>query len=99
VTEADTHGYTRIVVDRRGRILGGTIVGPRAGETVGELTLAVKAGLSTSTVAGAIHPYPTFNDPLWNAAIVDVRHRLGQGTAAGAIRFLRWVRSAVVGRR
>ncbi|GAA4374615.1 hypothetical protein GCM10023152_17580 [Agromyces bauzanensis] len=99
VAEADIDGYTRIVVDRRGRILGGTIVGPRAGETVGELTLAVKAGLSTSTVAGASHPYPTFNDPLWNTAVADVRHRLGRGAIAVAIRILRRVRTAVVGRR
>ncbi|MGE3192010.1 MAG: NAD(P)/FAD-dependent oxidoreductase [Microbacteriaceae bacterium] len=96
ITESDTTGFTQIVVDRRGRILGGTIVGPRAGETVGELTLAVHAGLSTSSVASAMHPYPTYNDPLWNAAIQDVRHRLGRGLVAGAIRLLRRLRALVV---
>ncbi|MGE3194542.1 MAG: NAD(P)/FAD-dependent oxidoreductase [Microbacteriaceae bacterium] len=97
ITESDTTGFAQIVVDRRGKILGGTIVGPRAGETVGELTLAVHAGLSTSSVASAIHPYPTYNDPLWNAAIQDVRHRLGRGLVAGAIRLLRRIRALVVG--
>lgn len=96
IAESNTSGYTEIVVDRRGRILGGTIVGPRAGETVGELALAVKAKLSTSTVASTIHPYPTYNDPLWNAAVADVRYRLGQGVIAGSIDMLRKLRSMVM---
>ena len=96
ITESNTTGFTEIVVDRRGRILGGTIVGPRAGETVGELALAVKAKLSTSTVASTIHPYPTYNDPLWNAALVDVRYRLGRGLIAGAVSLLRKLRSMVM---
>ncbi len=96
ITESNTTGFTEIVVDRRGRILGGTIVGPRAGETVGELALAVKAKLSTSTVASTIHPYPTYNDPLWNAALVDVRYRLGRGLVAGAVSLLRKLRSMVM---
>ena len=96
ITESATAGYTRVVVDRRGRILGGTIVSPRAGETVGELALSVKAGLTTSTLAGTTHPYPTFNDPLWNAAVADVRHRLGRGAAGAAVRGLRAIRAFVV---
>ena len=93
ITESNTSGFTEIVVNQRGRILGGTIVGPRAGETVGELTLAVHAKLSTSALASTIHPYPTYNDPLWNAAVSDVRYRLGRGVVAGAIGALRRLRS------
>lgn len=93
ITESDTTGFTQIVVDRKGRILGGTIVGPRAGETVGELALAVKQRLSTSALAGTTHPYPTYNDPLWNAAVDDVRYRLGRGPVAVAIRILAKVRA------
>lgn len=93
ITESDTTGFTQIIVDRKGRILGGTIVGPRAGETVGELALAVKQRLSTSALAGTTHPYPTYNDPLWNAAVDDVRYRLGRGPVAVAIRILAKVRA------
>jgi pyruvate/2-oxoglutarate dehydrogenase complex dihydrolipoamide dehydrogenase (E3) component len=92
IAEDDTVGYTRIVVDRRGTILGGTIVGPRAGETLGELTLAVQARLTTNTIAGTTHAYPTYNDPLWNTAVADVRHRLSRGGIARAIRVLRRIR-------
>lgn len=96
ITESDTSGFTQIVVDQRGRIVGGTIVGPRAGETVGELTLAVHAKLSTSSLASTIHPYPTYNDPLWNAAVSDVRSRLSRGAIALAIDALQRLRSALM---
>ena len=96
ITESNTSGFTQIVVDRRGRLLGGTIVGPRAGETVGELALAVHAKLSTSALASTIHPYPTYSDPLWNAAVSDVRYRLSRGAIAGAIALLRRLRSVVM---
>ncbi|WP_405219193.1 dihydrolipoyl dehydrogenase family protein [Agrococcus sp. Ld7] len=89
IADGDTSGYTAIVVDGRGRIVGGTIVGPRAGETMGELSLAVHAGLTTQDVAGATHPYPTYNDALWNAAIKDYRWRASQGATGAAIGVLR----------
>ena len=95
IAESNTTGFTQIVVDRRGRIIGGTIVGPRAGESVGELSLAVHARLSTGSVASTIHPYPTYNDPLWNAAVIDVRYRLGRGVVAAAIQLLARLRSIV----
>lgn len=89
IADGDTSGFTTIVVDGRGRIVGGTIVGPRAGETMGELSLAVHAGLTTQDVAGATHPYPTYSDALWNAAIKDYRWRASQGATGTAIGVLR----------
>lgn len=79
VAENDTAGFTRIIVDRRGRILGGTIVGPRAGETLGELTLAVDQGITVQRLASAVHAYPTYSDGLWHAAILEDRRRLREG--------------------
>ena len=76
VAERRTEGFARLVLGRRSRVLGATVVGPRAGETLAELTLAVRKGLSTSDLAGTIHPYPTYVDGPWNAAIGDVRARL-----------------------
>ncbi len=92
VAEAETDGYTTLVVDRRGRVHGATVVGPRAGETLGELSLAVKMKLSTSAIAGTTHAYPTFSDAVWNAAVANVRERLGQGSVAVAVTVLRAVR-------
>lgn len=77
VTEASREGFVRLVIDRRGRILGGTIVGPRAGESLGELSLAVAQKMTTRQLAGVTHAYPTYNDALWNAAVVHARQALG----------------------
>ena len=76
VAEDATDGVTSLVLDRRGRVVGGTVVGPRAGETLGELTLAVRRGITAGDLAGTTHAYPTFNDGLWNAAVAHVRGRV-----------------------
>ena len=49
-----------------------------------ELTLAVRNGLRTGDLAGTIHPYPTYGDGPWNAAIDEVRGRLA-GPATHAV--------------
>lgn len=88
ITEGRTDGFTRLVVDRSGKILGGTIVGPRAGESLAELALAVQKGMTTSDIAGTTHAYPTYSDGVWNAALADVRERLGSGPMRAAVRVL-----------
>ena len=59
----DFHGGTlKLVADRsRGVLIGATLVTPRAGEILGELVLAVKAGTPVRALADVIHPYPAFN--------------------------------------
>lgn len=60
---ADFHGgMLKLVADRkRGVLVGATMVTPRAGEILGELLLAVKAGTPLKTLADVIHPFPAFN--------------------------------------
>jgi len=59
----DFHGGAlKLVADReRGVLVGATLVTPRAGEILGELVLAVKAGTPLRTLADVIHPFPAFN--------------------------------------
>jgi pyruvate/2-oxoglutarate dehydrogenase complex dihydrolipoamide dehydrogenase (E3) component len=78
VAEGRTEGFSRLALGRRSRITGATVVGPRAGEALAELVLAVRTGLRTADVAATTHPYPTYADGPWNAAIDDVRSRLGR---------------------
>jgi len=88
VAEDRTDGFTRLVLDRRGRVRGATVVGPRAGEALAELTLAVAKGLRARDLAGVVHPYPTYGDGAWNAAIVDARARLAAPPARALTRLL-----------
>ena len=59
----DFHGGAlKLVADREhGVLVGATLVTPRAGEILGELVLAVKAGTPVRTLADVIHPFPAFN--------------------------------------
>jgi pyruvate/2-oxoglutarate dehydrogenase complex dihydrolipoamide dehydrogenase (E3) component len=59
----DFHGGTiKLVADRgRGVLVGATLVSPRAGEILGELVLAVKAGTPLRLLGDVIHPFPAFN--------------------------------------
>lgn len=86
VTDAAPAGFSRLVLDRRGRVTGATVVGPRAGEALAELTLAVRRGLRATDLAGTTHPYPTWGDGPWNAAVADVRARLATRPARAALR-------------
>ncbi|MGJ9373236.1 dihydrolipoyl dehydrogenase family protein [Nesterenkonia sp. CF4.4] len=95
LAEDSTEGFARLVISRRGRILGGTIVGPRAGESLGELTLAVAQKLTTRQLAAVTHAYPTFNDALWNAAIAHARG----GLDAPAVKAATSALAALVRRR
>ncbi|MDN6300463.1 MAG: oxidoreductase, partial [Micrococcaceae bacterium] len=94
ITAGQTQGYTQVVVDRRGKLVGGTIVGPRAGDTLAELTLAVHSRLSASEVAGTIHPYPTYSEALRDAALEDVQARLAAPPMSLATGLLARVRRA-----
>ncbi|WP_411285644.1 dihydrolipoyl dehydrogenase family protein [Lapillicoccus sp.] len=85
VAEGASGGFTRLVIDNRGHVLGATVVGPRAGETLGELTLAIARGLTTRDLAGVTHAYPTYNDGPWNAAISDVQDQLERPAAQRAL--------------
>jgi pyruvate/2-oxoglutarate dehydrogenase complex dihydrolipoamide dehydrogenase (E3) component len=103
VTDAATPGFTRLALDRAGRILGATIVGPRAGESLAELVVAVRHGLRATDLAGTTHAYPTYGDGVWQAAIADARDRLARPGTARALRILASVRrgwlAATAGRR
>jgi pyruvate/2-oxoglutarate dehydrogenase complex dihydrolipoamide dehydrogenase (E3) component len=63
VLDGETEGFARVHVAsrgwKRGRILGATMVGAHAGEAIGEMALAITAGLTMKQVGATIHPYPT----------------------------------------
>jgi pyruvate/2-oxoglutarate dehydrogenase complex dihydrolipoamide dehydrogenase (E3) component len=92
IAEGRTAGFTRLVLDRRGRVVGATVVGPRAGEALAELTLAVRRGLRARDLAGVMHPYPTWGDGPWNAAVGQVRESLAAPAARRATGLLAGLR-------
>jgi pyruvate/2-oxoglutarate dehydrogenase complex dihydrolipoamide dehydrogenase (E3) component len=57
--ERTTAGHIKVVTDRKGKILGATIVGAGAGEMITAWTLAVTQKLNIRAFAGIVMPYPT----------------------------------------
>jgi pyruvate/2-oxoglutarate dehydrogenase complex dihydrolipoamide dehydrogenase (E3) component len=61
-TEREPVGLIKVVLGRRGRILGASIVGPRAGELILPWVLAISQGLKIGAIANLIVPYPTLGE-------------------------------------
>ncbi len=66
--ERETDGLIKIVVGRKGRVLGATIVGAHAGELILTWVLAVQEGLKIGSIANLIAPYPTLSEVSKRAA-------------------------------
>ena len=60
-TEGQTNGMVKVLANRRGKILGASILGANAGEMIAEYALAMRNGLTLANIADTIHPYPTYS--------------------------------------
>jgi pyruvate/2-oxoglutarate dehydrogenase complex dihydrolipoamide dehydrogenase (E3) component len=69
--EGKTKGLIKVMVGKRGRILGASIVGPQAGELIAAWVLAVSQGLKISAFANVVLPYPTLSEIGKRAAITN----------------------------
>ncbi|ELY50169.1 dihydrolipoyl dehydrogenase [Natronolimnohabitans innermongolicus] len=69
LTLTETDGFVRVVANEDdGRVLGAQIVGPEASELIGELGVAVEAGLTLEDVAGTVHMHPTLSEAIMEAS-------------------------------
>ena len=69
VLEGEEDGFLRIhLLKGKDRILGATLVAAHAGDMIGELCLAMRAGIGLGKIASTIHPYPTQGEVIKKAA-------------------------------
>jgi dihydrolipoamide dehydrogenase len=62
---------TKLLFDAEtGRIVGGVIVGPHAGDMIGEICLAIEMGADAIDIGKTIHPHPTLGETIGMAAEV-----------------------------
>jgi dihydrolipoamide dehydrogenase len=62
-------GFTKLLFDKQtGRVLGGGVVGPAAGDLISEIGLALEMGSDAADVALTIHPHPTLSETVMFAA-------------------------------
>ncbi len=66
-----TEGFTKWLIDPESdRAVGCGIVGPGAGELIGEAVLAIEMGAAVRDLTDSIHPHPTLTETLGAAAEV-----------------------------
>jgi pyruvate/2-oxoglutarate dehydrogenase complex dihydrolipoamide dehydrogenase (E3) component len=62
-------GLVKLYADpERGVLVGATVVGPEAGEWLGQLTLAIRAEVPVEVLRDTIQPFPTFCEAIFFAA-------------------------------
>jgi pyruvate/2-oxoglutarate dehydrogenase complex dihydrolipoamide dehydrogenase (E3) component len=85
LADESARGFVKVLtVPGKDRILGATIVGPRAGDLVAEYTLAMKHGIGLNKILGTIHTSPTLAEA--NKSVAGAWKR-----AHAPERALRWV--------
>ena len=63
------YGFTKLVFDAEThRVIGGAIVGPSAGDMIGEVCLAIEMGADAVDIGKTIHPHPTLGESIGMAA-------------------------------
>jgi dihydrolipoyl dehydrogenase len=64
-------GFTKLLFDdSTHRIVGGGIVGTRAGDLISEIALAIEMGADATDIGKTIHPHPTLSESVGFAAEV-----------------------------
>ena len=71
----DTEGFVKILADEKSdKVLGAHLIGPHAGELIGEIGVAMEFGASSEDIARTCHAHPTFSEAVKEAALsVDKR--------------------------
>ncbi len=77
ILEGEEEGFLRVHLKKGSdRILGATLVSAHAGDMIGEITLAMTAGIGLAKLGSTIHPYPTRSDAFARASTAWQKRKL-----------------------
>lgn len=79
--DATPEGLLKLLVDRKDRVAGVRILGPRAGDLLGEWAAVMAGGVKLSELAQAVHPYPTLAEISKRAAGEYLAPKIFEGVA------------------
>lgn len=88
LAEGSGRGRLKMLVGEHGKVLGVQIWGPRAGDLLGEWAVAMGGKVRLSTLAGAVHPYPTLAEINKRAASSYLAPRLFSGAVPKALQMI-----------
>jgi pyruvate/2-oxoglutarate dehydrogenase complex dihydrolipoamide dehydrogenase (E3) component len=88
LAEGETEGKIKVLISPSGALLGCQIAGHHAGELIHEWVAAINGGVRLSTLAGAIHAYPTLAEISKKAAGSYYSGKLFSDRTKKILRFL-----------
>ncbi len=88
--EREVAGHIKVIVTRRGRVLGAGIVGPQAGELIQLWSLAVAGKLGLQDLMDLVPPYPTLGEISRRVASEFYKPGLTRPLVRRIIGFPRW---------
>lgn len=86
VAEGRPAGRIKMLLGDREKLLGVQIAGPRAGDLLAEWVAVMGGGVKLSTLAGAVHPYPTLAEINKRVAGSFLSGKLFSGTVRKGLR-------------
>lgn len=84
-----TQGHVKLVVGRRGRLLGCTITGHEAAELIAPFVLAIAKGMTVHDLAALVLPYPTLAEIGKRAAATYFQSSIANPWISRFVRLLR----------
>ena len=88
LAEGEPQGKIKLLVTPKGRVLGCQIIGAHAGELIHEWVAALGGGVKLSTLAGAMHAYPTLAEISKRAAGAWFADRLFSARTRAVLKLL-----------
>jgi pyruvate/2-oxoglutarate dehydrogenase complex dihydrolipoamide dehydrogenase (E3) component len=88
LAEGEELGKIKVLINPKGKLLGCQIIGPHAGELIHEWVTATWGGVKLSTLAGAIHVYPTLSEISKRAAGAYFAEKLFSERTKSVLRLL-----------
>ncbi len=88
LAEGEESGKLKLLLDAKERPLGVQILGPRAGDLIGEWIAILNSGMKLSSLAGTIHPYPTLTEINKRVAGSVISPKIFSPTIKKTLRFL-----------
>ncbi len=72
IAEGETNGFVKLLLDLQGKILGGHVLAPNAGDLLAPIVLAMQTGIPVERLANTIQPYPTMVEGMrWAADRIE----------------------------
>jgi dihydrolipoamide dehydrogenase len=69
IANGAAYGSTKLIFDpETHRVIGGVVIGPNAGDLIGEVCLAIEMGADAADIGKTIHPHPTLGESIGMAA-------------------------------